>query len=225
MDWSGDNIVAVALGSCVYLWNASSGNIEQLTEFEEGDYAGSLSWIQEGQILAIGNSTGAVELWDCSKVKRLRVMDGHSARVGSLAWNSFLVSSGSRDGTIIHHDVRSREHKISSLAGHTQEVCGLKWSTDFKYLASGGNDNLVNVWALASSGVGTATEPLHKFNEHQAAVRALAWCPWQPSTLASGGGTADRCIKFWNVNNGSLMKSVDSKSQVCSCSSPATTRN
>ncbi|EDV31376.1 uncharacterized protein Dana_GF14581 [Drosophila ananassae] len=216
MDWSGDNIVAVALGSCVYLWNASSGNIEQLTEFEEGDYAGSLSWIQEGQILAIGNSTGAVELWDCSKVKRLRVMDGHSARVGSLAWNSFLVSSGSRDGTIIHHDVRSREHKISSLAGHTQEVCGLKWSTDFKYLASGGNDNLVNVWALASSGVGTASEPLHKFNEHQAAVRALAWCPWQPSTLASGGGTADRCIKFWNVNNGSLMKSVDSKSQVCS---------
>lgn len=67
MDWSADNIVAVALGSCVYLWNAQTGNIEQLTEFEEGDYAGSLSWIQEGQILAIGNSTGAVELWDCSK--------------------------------------------------------------------------------------------------------------------------------------------------------------
>jgi len=51
MDWSADNIVAVALGSCVYLWNAQTGNIEQLTEFEEGDYAGSLSWIQEGQIL------------------------------------------------------------------------------------------------------------------------------------------------------------------------------
>ncbi|EDW03787.1 cell division cycle protein 20 homolog [Drosophila grimshawi] len=215
MDWSADNIVAVALGNCVYLWNAASGNIEQLKEYEEGDYACSLSWIQEGQILAIGNSTGAVELWDCSKVKRLRVMDGHSARVGSLAWNSYLVSSGSRDGTIIHHDVRSREHKISSLTGHAQEVCGLKWSTDFKYLASGGNDNLVNVWSLASSGVGTATEPLHKFNEHQAAVRALAWCPWQANTLASGGGTADRCIKFWNVCNGSLIKSVDSKSQVC----------
>ncbi|XP_068143642.1 cell division cycle protein 20 homolog [Drosophila tropicalis] len=215
MDWSGDNIVAVALGSCVYLWNAASGNIEQLTEFEEGDYAGSLSWIQEGQVLAIGNSTGAVELWDCSKAKRLRVMDGHSARIGSLAWNSFLVSSGGRDGLIIHHDVRSANHKISSLSGHNQEVCGLKWSTDFKYLASGGNDNLVNVWPLASSGVGTATEPLHQFNEHQAAVRALAWCPWQPNTLATGGGTADRCIKFWNVSNGSLIKSVDSKSQVC----------
>ncbi|XP_065356050.1 cell division cycle protein 20 homolog [Calliphora vicina] len=140
LDWSADNIVTVALGNAVYLWNAVTGNIEQLVEYEEGDHACALAWIQEGQILAIGNNTGAVELWDCSKIKRLRVMDGHSARVGSLAWNSFLVSSGSRDGTIIHHDVRAREHKVANLAGHTQEVCGLKWSTDFKYLASGGND-------------------------------------------------------------------------------------
>lgn len=39
-------------------------------------------------------------------------MDGHSARVGSLSWNSFIISSGSRDGSIIHHDVRQREHKV-----------------------------------------------------------------------------------------------------------------
>ncbi|XP_065362072.1 cell division cycle protein 20 homolog [Calliphora vicina] len=80
---------------------------------------------------------------------------------------------------------------------------------------NGGNDNLVNVWTAASGGVGTGNDPLHVLNQHQAAVRALAWCPWQPNVLASGGGTADRCIKFWNVNNGSLINSVDSKSQVC----------
>ena len=51
---------------------------------------------------------------------------------------------------------------------------------------------------------------------HQAAVKGLAWCPWQPNILASGGGTADRTIKLWNCNNGSLLKSVDTKSQVCS---------
>nr|XP_014096792.2 cell division cycle protein 20 homolog [Bactrocera oleae] len=215
MDWSADNIVTVALGNAVYLWNAVTGNIDQLVEYEEGDHACALSWIQDGQILAIGNNTGVVELWDCTKIKRLRVMDGHSARVGTLAWNSYLVSSGSRDGSIIHHDVRAREHKVANLNGHTQEVCGLKWSTDFKHLASGGNDNLVNVWAAVSGGAGSGTEPLHVLNEHQAAVRALAWCPWQPNLLVSGGGTADRCIKFWNVNNGSLVNSVDTKSQVC----------
>lgn len=118
-------------------------------------------------------------------------MDGHSARVGSLAWNSFIISSGSRDGTIIHHDVRSRDHNVATLRGHTQEVCGLKWSTDFKYLASGGNDNLVNIWPTVTGLNGSVTsvdvvEPLHVFNQHQAAVRALAWCPWQSNLLATG---------------------------------------
>jgi cell division cycle 20, cofactor of APC complex len=147
---------------------------------------------------------------------RLRVMDGHGARVGALAWNSYVVSSGSRDGAIIHHDVRQREHNLATLDNHTLEVCGLKWSTDQKYLASGGNDNIVNIWSGVTGGVSTQNTPLHSFTEHQAAVRALAWCPWAPNILASGGGTACRCIKFWNVNNGNCLNSIDTKSQVCS---------
>lgn len=215
MDWSCDNIVTVALGSSVYLWNSTSGTIKELMEFENGDHACSLSWIQDGHILAIGGNTGTVELWDCSQMKRLRIMDGHGARVGALAWNSYVCSSGSRDGTIIHHDVRQRDHKVSTSNGHTQEVCGLKWSKDGKFLASGGNDNLVNIWPAIQGGVYTQGEPLHILNQHQAAVRALAWCPWQPNLLATGGGTADRCIKFWNTNNGTCLNSIDSKSQVC----------
>lgn len=215
LDWSSQNIVTVALGNAVYLWNSASGAIEQLVEYDEGDHACSLSWITEGHILAIGNNAGIVELWDCSKMKRLRVMTGHSSRIGALTWNSFIATSGSRDGSIIHHDVRQREHKVASLSGHSQEVCGLKWSTDFKYLASGGNDNLVNIYQAVPGGSTTHTEPLHVLNQHQAAVRALAWCPWQTNLLSTGGGTADRCIKFWNANNGSLVNSVDTKSQVC----------
>lgn len=178
MDWSGDNVVAVALGSSVYLWNAASGNIEVLYENEGGDHACALSWIQEGHILAVGTSTGTVELWDCEQMKRLRIMDGHSGRIGVLAWNSYVVCSGSRDGSIVNHDVRTRDHNVATLRGHSQEVCGLKWSTDGKHLASGGNDNLVNVWSTANGAPHTTTDPLYAFNQHQAAVRALAWCPW-----------------------------------------------
>ena len=42
----------------------------------------------------------------------------------------------------------------------------------------------------------------------------MAWCPWQPTVLASGGGTADRHIRFWNCNSGTCMNAVDTKSQV-----------
>lgn len=49
-------------------------------------------------------------------------MDGHTGRVGSLAWNMYVVSSGARDGGVVHHDVRQREHAVATLAAHTQEV-------------------------------------------------------------------------------------------------------
>lgn len=70
MDWSNDNVVTVALGKVVYLWNAATGNIEQLLEYENNDHACALAWIQQGHILAIGNNEGAVELWDCEQKKR-----------------------------------------------------------------------------------------------------------------------------------------------------------
>lgn len=70
MDWSASNIVTVALGKIIYLWNAGTGNIEQLREYENGDHACSLAWIQEGNVLAIGSSDGTVELWDAEAKKR-----------------------------------------------------------------------------------------------------------------------------------------------------------
>jgi cell division cycle protein 20 (cofactor of APC complex) len=53
------------------------------------------------------------------------------------------------------------------------------------------------------------------YSQHQAAVKAVSWCPWQPGVLATGGGTADKTIKIWNINSGTLLNSVDAKSQVC----------
>ncbi|CAH4034005.1 cell division cycle protein 20 homolog [Pieris brassicae] len=217
LDWSASNILAVALGNAVYLWNAGTGQIEELMCLEGNDPVCSVQWVQgSGSHLAVGLSSGVVELWDCEKIKRLRVMDGHSARVGSLAWNLYVVSSGSRDGNIVHHDVRQRDHNVATINAHTQEICNLKWSPDGKYLASGGNDNELNIWPLAQGHHYTQTQYLYSFRSHLAAVKGLAWCPWSNGILASGGGTADRTIRIWNVNTGANLSTVDTKSQVCS---------
>ncbi|KAL5016477.1 hypothetical protein ScPMuIL_006066 [Solemya velum] len=217
LDWSASGLLAVCLGGSVYLWNASSGGITQLLQMEgQDDYIGAVSWIKEGHYLAVGTSLGDVQIWDAAQQKRLRTMPSHAARVGSMSWNSYILSSGSRSGNIHHHDVRVANHHVSTLAGHTQEVCGLKWSPDGRYLASGGNDNLLNIWSAESGQNSSDCQPLYSFNQHQAAVKGVAWCPWQPNLLASGGGTADRTIRFWNCSMGTCLNTIDTKSQVCS---------
>eukprot|EP01132_Coremiostelium_polycephalum_P002092 gene2092-2579_t len=215
LDWSSQNVIAIPLGQTVYLWNATNSEITSLFSVEgSDDYITSLNWTKDGNYLAVGTNSCVVQLWDVEHNKKVRELRGHSGRVGALAWNNYILSSGSADTNIFNHDVRIQNHHVSTLAGHTQEVCGLKWSHDGQQLASGGNDNIVNIWDV-NNDAGFET-PLHTFEQHTAAVRALAWCPFQPSLLATGGGAADRTIRFWNTQTGVCLNSIDTMSQVCS---------
>ncbi len=54
-----------------------------------------------------------------------------------------MLCSGSRDHMILGWDHREASRPIKRYQGHTQEVCGLRWSPDGQLLASGGNDNKV----------------------------------------------------------------------------------
>ena len=217
LSWSAENTLAVALSQCIYLWDASSGSIKELMNVDDtpNDYISSVSWIQSGgSHLAVGTASNTVQLWDVQAGRQVRSMGGHAGRVGALAWNGPVLTSGSKDTTIINHDVRVQNHIVNTYRHHSQEVCGLSWSPDGTYLASGANDNTLCIWDNPSS-AGATNDPRHVLTEHQAAVKALAWSPHERNLLASGGGTADRSIKFWNAASGSLVNSVDTGSQVC----------
>jgi cell division cycle 20-like protein 1 (cofactor of APC complex) len=209
VDWGSQGVMAVGLGSSVYLWDGASGTVNHLCDLGVNDSICSVSWIGSGTHLAIGTNSGLVEIWDATTCKCTRTMTGHSMRASSLAWNRHILSSGSRDRTILHRDVREPAHFMEKLEHHKQEVCGLKWNVEENKLASGGNDNKLFVWD------GLNTDPLYRFTEHQAAVKAIAWSPHQRGILASGGGTADRRIKIWNTLTGSKVHDIDTGSQVC----------
>lgn len=49
-------------------------------------------------------------------------MEGHRLRVGALAWSSSLLSSGSRDKSILQRDIRAPDDFASKLSGHKSEV-------------------------------------------------------------------------------------------------------
>jgi cell division cycle 20-like protein 1 (cofactor of APC complex) len=209
VDWSSANVVSVGLGSRVCLRSSTTGRVTQLCELGHLDVVCSVSWMGRGDHLAVGTHRGEVQIWDVCQCRKVRTMLGHRGRVGSLAWNAHILSSGSRDHRILNSDVRRKEHVVSRLVAHRSEVCGLKWSFEGKHLASGGNDNTLFIWNMHS------TSPELRLNQHQAAVKAIAWSPHQHGLLASGGGTADRCIRFWNITTNKELSCTQTGSQVC----------
>ena len=222
LDWSSKDQIAVGCTTSVVLWNNNKTQSEILLNYpcenlEESEnyvdkYVSSLIWSSEGDKLAVGHSLGCIEIYDVNKKKLISNYGGHSGRVGVVSWNGNIISSGSKDCNIITRDIRCKnnnENVIIKYIGHNQEVCGLKWSFDGSQLASGGNDNNLMIWNLHS------TKPVMCNNSHLAAVKAIAWSPHQHNILASGGGTADRTIRFWNTSTFENVLKYDTGSQVC----------
>jgi len=225
LDWGKSNCLAVGLGRGVYIWNAATSSASLLTELDgDYDYFTSVKWSNDGSLLALGTNNNVCQIWDINKQKMIRRERHHMSRISSLSWNETTISSGGRDALIINQDLRVFD-VTNTLSGHEQEVCGLQWSPDGRHLASGANDNRLMIWdahytssSSSSSSFpsfSSSTTPLHNLSLHNAAVKAIAWCPWERNLLASGGGTSDRCIRFWDVNTGRCLNSVDTKSQVC----------
>ena len=186
-------MLAVGLGSDVYCWNSTTGDIYRLCEMATSDMdtttISSVKWV-DYRSLAIGDSTGNVTIWDAEKKKYMRRLTGHAARVGCMSvggeGNPWILSTGSKSGEIVNFDVRKPDPVVSKFNNHEQEVTGLAWQPQGNFLASGGNDNVVNIW---SNDVGhSQTRPIHEISEHTASVKALAWCPWKAQVLATGGG-------------------------------------
>ncbi|KAI1106173.1 WD domain-containing protein [Jackrogersella minutella] len=211
LDWSSGNQVAIGLERNVYVWSADEGSVSCLLETSPDTYVSSVKWSGDGAYVGVGLGTGEVQIWDVAEGMKVRSMFGHDTRVGVMGWNKHLLSTGARSGLVYNHDVRIAEHKVAELVSHTSEVCGLEWRSDGAQLATGGNDNLVSIWDARSLAVPKFTKTNHK-----AAVKALAWCPWNMNLLATGGGSYDRHIHFWNTTSGARVNSIDTGSQVTS---------
>ncbi|RMZ01352.1 hypothetical protein D0862_06401 [Hortaea werneckii] len=139
---------------------------------------------------------------------------------------------------------------LARITCHSQQICGLAWSPDGEFFASGGNDNQLFLFEMkkvlksatrprgdsiatvnvhngdAASGNAPVTgqgevlnivpgQERHVFTLN-AAVKAIAFAPWQPSLIAAGGGSNDRCIHFFHTLSGSALATIDCHAQVTS---------
>lgn len=69
MDWGENNILAIALGSDMYLWNAENSNVFKLFQATNSDFPTSVSWSEDAKYLATGFMSSKLQLWDAETAK------------------------------------------------------------------------------------------------------------------------------------------------------------
>lgn len=217
--WSLTNLLAIGLEDTVYVWNASTGSVGLLCELPDKMLVTSLKWSEDGSYISIGRDDGLTEIWDIETNTKLRTLncDNHQTRIASQAWYLHILTSGSKIGSIYQSDVRVSNHLVNKLENtHLAEICGIEYKSDGQQFATGGNDNLVCLWDIKKTHNNDTSAPLFVKTNHKAAVKALSWCPYQPNLLATGGGTSDKTINFWNTATGARTNTIETGSQISS---------
>ncbi|KAH9826977.1 WD40 repeat protein [Teratosphaeria destructans] len=231
-------------------------------------------------VLAIGRADGRITLWSpldrdprfdseqpsamsfvCFRPNTVRRQSVRES-CATVATEELLVSDEA--GNVYLYSVEWPDHDqrdlfdwhgsmtlLARISCHSQQVCGIAWSLDGEFFATGGNDNQLFLFeskkvmkqhrrrqqaqgsedtvkvrsgdqdSLDSvAGQGAVLNILPGHQKHiftlNAAVRALAFAPWQPSLLAAGGGSNDRCIHFFHTVSGARLATIDCHAQVTS---------
>lgn len=279
-------------------------------------------------ILAIGRNSGQISLWSlhdsspprfhakqpcsvaCVAFKPV-VTRRPSERFGSLVSMEELLV-GDESGVVFYYSVEwMSNHEIdihgwqgamnlmAKINVHSQQICGLAWSQEGAYFATGANDNMCCLFEVKDIfgppnqkssntpsrrdrrdrreplqtmpiGRGLPTTPpnppaaafgskslndldldfvqalqgyigsndLPDFHRksipgydgvliitggqekhkwvHSAAIKAIAFCPWQRGLLATGGGSNDRAIHFYHTFSGACLATIEVYAQVTS---------
>jgi hypothetical protein len=90
----------------------------------------------DGKRVVSGSMDGTVKVWDAQTGQLLLSLEGHTARVNSVAWSpdGKRIVSGSHDQTVKVWAADEGQEVLSPI-GHTERVDSVFWSRDGKWIS------------------------------------------------------------------------------------------
>jgi WD40 repeat protein/DNA-binding SARP family transcriptional activator len=174
--------------------NLSETDLSQAILTETLSLPLSVTFSADGSLLATGDATGEVKIWNVAEGKPLQTCMGHSDWIWSVAFSpdSKTLVSGSSDRTVKLWNVHTGQCR-RTLQGHTRQVWSVAFHPHQPILASASEDRTIKLWNLET---GECTSTLEG---HTAWVRSIAFS--SDGTLL-GSGSDDETVKLWNVETG-----------------------
>ncbi|CAR21871.1 Ama1p [Lachancea thermotolerans CBS 6340] len=189
-------------------------------------YSNLVSWSPKTGNIAVGLGC-AVYLWSDTRgavnvlhYSYLQLRNDFVTCVSFSPFERYLLVGTKQGRLLLYDQVEDEEpsdeggYKPLSVSSDRslQGICCLSINGTATQLAVGGNDNSCTIWDISD-----LKNPRMEFLlPHKAAVKAVAFCPWSRSLLATGGGSKDRNIRFWHTRSGTLMKETKAPGQITS---------
>jgi eukaryotic-like serine/threonine-protein kinase len=149
----------------------------------------SAAFSPDGQLLAVGDSDGAVTVWDTRTRTAVRTLRAHAgwARGVAFSCDGRLLASAGWDGRVKVFDAGTGRPLWGGEHGHRLDC--VAFSSDGRRLAAGGHDGKVRVW-------GAGGQELHAWAAHGGQVYTVAFSPDGKSFAT---GSRDRTVKVWDA--------------------------
>lgn len=174
-------------GVDVKLWDVHTR--QEIATLQHGRWVFALSFSPDGQLLATGDETGQVNVWNVQSRQIIVQFKGDSSSVYTLKFSpdGKVLAGAGYDGNVELWEIENWKHLGALTSGGT--VSTISFSPDSKILASTGYAS-VNLWQVDSG------EKIAALTAHTGWVNAVAFSP-DGNALISGGD--DATLRIWDV--------------------------